>query len=330
MNDETYTVMLELNLGDRDPGWTISAVRRDGSGDGDEIHPRLRVVPDIALAMVKGMGPYEQFVRLANNAVRQKLAEYREQLQRSIAELEATEHALARWDRVTGTNYPEASDQGAGEDSGRVASQAHCTAHLDYVPECPWCNQGARAMSETGEPRRCGVVNPDYPTEPGCSLSPGHDRVSIHDHEEPEFVATDELYDHARPEAGAFWNMPGPEDRIPARSEVEGLEGLEDLKGVAVHLRGGWLGENATPEQIEEVLREHVRGANWQMDVMLRHLVNEHGYDPEAVSSSWSTRVIAHARDHRPYIEKLVRERKAREKIENDKQKGRQGDGTDE
>jgi hypothetical protein len=56
-------------------------------------------------------------------------------------------------------------------------------------------------IAERPQPAECGVRSPDYPDEPGCSLAPGHGPV-IH---ALDGVPGGVVYDHARPEDGAWW-----------------------------------------------------------------------------------------------------------------------------
>lgn len=354
--NEKYRITFELSLdaeGAAQPGWTVNAAMQHASGEDEELMRRQHVTPEWVLGVVENFSPLRKIVVQGNSRAREVLADHRDRLRRSIAQLEAAESALADWDRVADTNYPGASDQGTGDDSPTVACE------------------------------RCGVRDPDYPGQPGCSLPRGHDRVDINDFEQlTAVVEVPELYDHARPEGGAFWNMPedwsvrdslhagrliglsipecdlnmvhcmasergceargfdqwGCPPNCPRRKfreahktvnvgeqAVSDVEGPEDLKDVAAHLRGGWLGENATPERVEDALREHVKQKIWRDKDLGEHLLEEHGFDEDAIPGGDRQRTFEHARDHRPMIEQLAREREARGKTE----EGKQRDGID-
>lgn len=67
----------------------------------------------------------------------------------------------------------------------------------------------------------CRATNPAYPTEYFCTLPKGHSLARLDDDEH----GVDEYYDHAAPQLGAYWNMPGektaPVDQFAGRVRAQ-------------------------------------------------------------------------------------------------------------
>lgn len=93
---------------------------------------------------------------------------------------------------------------GRGSDGHGMNHCAECCWGTGVIaePDCP--THGERGLTMT---TLCGAENPDYPGEYSCTYPAGHDVIPL---DAPDLAPGEdvEFFDHAAPDAGAWWNIP--------------------------------------------------------------------------------------------------------------------------